>query len=162
MATRGFESTAKKTRSFKKRISDSIFFTKITTQEKPKVLDKLSNSKTFFIFYIFYCSRQPWWLKILQGGLFFEPVGGPQQDLAAIHCKTVPQSHSSPTSTIPSPQNVESTFFKQPTRWGASKLEVTKRLVHGDNIWWLSLWPSLENLDIKNRPLIHWKSEVNK
>ena len=53
MAMRGFEST-KKTRSFKKRISDSIFFIKITTQEKPKVLDKLSNSKNFFIFYIFF------------------------------------------------------------------------------------------------------------
>ena len=33
-------------------------------------------------------SRQSSCLTILQGGLFLDPVDGPQHDLAAMHCKT--------------------------------------------------------------------------
>ena len=101
-------------------------------------------------------SRQSSCLTNLHGGLFLEPVAGPQHDLAAIHCKTVPQSQSSPSSTIPSPQKVESNFFRQETRWGASRLLVTNFLVQGDKIWWFNLWPSLENFDIRKRPFTHW------
>ena len=70
----------------------------------------------------------------LQGGLSFDPLDGPQHDLEAMHSKTVPQSQSSPSSTMPSPQNVESIFLRQETRWAAPKFAVTNLLVQGDKI----------------------------
>ena len=71
----------------------------------------------------------------VQGGVFLDPPeGGPQHDLEAIHCKTVPQSQSSPSSTIPSPQKVASVFLRQDTRWAAAKLALTDSLVQGDRI----------------------------
>ena len=110
-----------------------------------------------FVYFVYYRSLQSSCWRNLQGGLFLDPDGGPQQDLEAIHCKTVPQSQSSFSSTIPSPQKVASDFLRQEMRWAAAKLALTDLLVQGERIWWFNLWPSLENFDIKKRPLIHWK-----
>ena len=98
---------------------------------RPKYLQKVP---ILYMSFISYC-KQSGCLKNLQGGLSLEPDEGPQQDLAAMHCKIVPQSQSSPSSTIPSPQKVESIFFRQPTLCEAPKFAVTNRLVQGDKIW---------------------------
>ena len=81
-----------------------------------------------------------------------------QQDLEAKYiAKTFSQSQSLFSSKIPSPQKVASVFQRQKMRWAAAKLALTDLLVQGDRIWWFNLWPSLENFDIRKRPLIHWK-----
>ena len=111
-----------------------------------------------FIYFVYYRSLQSSCWRNLQGGLFLDPDGGPQQDLEAIHCKMVWYLYAVFIlfyNTVFTKGCIG--FLRQEMLWAAAKLALTYLLVQGERIWWFNLWPSLENFDIKKWPLIHWK-----
>jgi len=89
----------------------------------------------------------------LQGRMCPCPSGDVQQDLDAVHMKAVPQSHSSPSSTKPFPHTLTLTGRRHFSLDGSLTIWETDSLVQGDIIWWFSLCPSFENLDMRKRPL---------